>query len=112
MTDEEKVSLTRILINDNEISSEIISAYLSIAKDRLRERIYPFADFSKEDSIAGEMFPLPGKYERDQCELASRMIMRRGIEGQKSHNENGINRSFDSVDDRDILSRVTQILFK
>lgn len=35
------------------------------------------------------------------------MIARRGGEGEIAHNENGINRSYGTVNDEDILNRIT-----
>ena len=35
------------------------------------------------------------------------MIARRGGEGEISHSENGISRTYGSVDDEDILGRLT-----
>jgi hypothetical protein len=38
------------------------------------------------------------------------MINRRGFEGQKISSENGVSRGFGTVDDEDILMRVTQVV--
>lgn len=110
MTDTEKLNLVKVLVNDNSITDETGEAYLALAKDRLKERIYPFVDFTKLDDDGNEVYPLPTKHDRTQCELAARMLDRRGIEGQTNHNENGVNRTYGSVDDADILARVTQIV--
>ena len=110
MTDTEKLALVKVLINDNNIADATVTAYLALSKDRLRERIYPFVDFTETDSQSQEVYPLPTKYDRTQCELAARMLDRRGIEGEVGHSENGVNRQYASCDDADILGRVTQIL--
>ena len=110
MTDTEKLALVKVLINDNNIADEIVTAYLALSKDRLRERMYPFVDFNEVAPGGGEKYPLPSKYDRTQCELAARMLDRRGTEGEIGHNENGVNRQYASADDADILGRVTQIL--
>lgn len=110
MTDAEKLALVKALINDNNIADTTVTAYLALSKDRLRERIYPFVDFTETTSGGGEKYPLPTKYDRTQCELAARMLDRRGIEGETVHVENGVHRHYASCDDADILGRVTQIL--
>lgn len=110
MTDTEKLHLVKVLVNDNSITDETVEVYLALSKDRLKERLYPFVDFTALDENDNEIYPLPTKHDRTQCELAARMIDRRGVEGQTNHNENGVNRTYGSVDDADILSRVTQII--
>ena len=41
---------------------------------------------------------LPAEYELLQCEIAAYLINKRGAEGETSHSENGINRSYESGD--------------
>ena len=110
MTDTEKITLVKLLVNDNSISDGTVEAYLALAKDRLKERIYPFVDFTALDDDNNEIYPLTTKHDRTQCELAARMIDRRGTEGEINHNESGVNRTYASADDADILGRVTQII--
>lgn len=110
MTDNDKLALVKVLINNTTIEDATVTAYLALSKDRLRERMYPFVDFNETDALGNEKYPLPSRYDRTQCELAARMIDRRGVEGEVGHNENGVNRQYGSVDDADILGRVTQVL--
>ena len=42
-----------------------------------------------------------------QVELTVRMVARRGGEGEISHSENGVSRTYGSVDDEDILRTLT-----
>ena len=91
MTQSEKIATTRTLINDSEISEDTISVYLNKAKSAIRNRMYPF-------SMPTENFEVPLKYEMLQCELACR------------HNENGINRTYGSINDSDLLSEVLQVV--
>lgn len=97
MTEMEKQTLCRELIPDADVSDAQIEAYLALAKQRILERLYPFGGGKSE---------MPARYEYTQCELAVRMIARRGGEGQVSHSENGISRTWGSEDDADILARV------
>lgn len=102
MTDSEKISYVRQLVEDTNsesyvYSDDVITLQLSIAKDRLVNKLYPFGN--------GEDV-LPTTYDLTQCELAMRQINRIGVEGEKVHIENGIHRTYDSVDDTDILDRI------
>ena len=101
MTDTEKLAEVKVLINDSRVSDETITTYIGIATQRLLLRMYPcVADISA--------YTLPDKHDHDVCELASRMIDRRGFEGQVESTENGVRRGYSTVDDEDILMRVTQ----
>lgn len=95
MTSVEKQALCRELIPDADITDAQITAYLALAGHRIVERLYPYGGGS-----------IPERYDHTQCELAVRMIARRGGEGQTSHSENGVSRTYGSVDDEDILNRI------
>lgn len=97
MSESEKIALCQNLINDVNVSEAEISAYLNIASDRIMQAAYPFGTTLTE---------LPDKYSNIQCELAVRMIARRGGEGEIAHSENGVSRTYGNVDDVDILSRI------
>ena len=96
MTEAEKVALVQSLIDDASITADQISAYLALAASRIRFAVYPFGGPSE----------LPSEYDNPQCELAVRMIARRGGEGEISHGENGVSRVWASADDIDILSKL------
>lgn len=96
MTEAEKVALVQSLIDDASITADQISTYLALAASRIRIVVYPFGGPSE----------LPSEYDNPQCELAVRMIARRGGEGEISHGENGVSRVWASVDDIDILSKL------
>ncbi|MBS6475119.1 MAG: DNA-packaging protein [Clostridiales bacterium] len=98
MLESEKIKLCRNLINDVSVTDAQISTYLSVSQSRIIRRLYPFEP---------ELPELPSIYDMMQCELAVRMIARRGGEGEIGHSENGVSRSYASVDDEDILSRIT-----
>lgn len=96
MTREQKIRTVRTL-SDN-ADEALIKVYLDIASDRILKRLYPHG------AIAG--VTVPEEHALTVCELAARMILRRGGEGETAHGENGISRTYDSVDDADILNRV------
>lgn len=99
MEKSEKIIYVKTMVTPlPEYSDELAAAYLSIAGERMLNRLYPFGKDGAE---------LPERYHLMQCELAARMILRRGSEGETAHNENGINRTYGSVNDEDIMSRLT-----
>ena len=101
MTDAEKKSTVRVLVeNDPDATDETIAVYLNLACGSMLERLYPYnTDKTAED--------IPERYEMTQCELAARYFLRRGGQGEINHEENGVNRQWASVDDADILNRLT-----
>lgn len=101
MTDVEKVMMVKALVdNDPTATDDLIKVYLRLASNKMLERLYPF------DTDKGES-DIPERYETIQCELGARLFLRRGSEGENNHEENGVNRTYGSVDDEDILSRLT-----
>ena len=98
MSDQEKIQFVQSLLPDMNISEALIKTYLSIAASRITERLYPFGNAPTAWNTA---------YDIMQCELTVRMIARMGGEGEISHSENGVSRTYASVDDEDILSRLT-----
>jgi len=101
MTEAQKVTMVQTLVeNDATATHDTVLVYLSLACHKMLERLYPF-DTGKTES------DIPERYETLQCELAARLFLRRGGEGETSHEENGVNRTYGSVGDEDILSRLT-----
>lgn len=100
MTSEQKQTMVQTIVSDGTATAEMVSVYLRLACNKMLERLYPY-DIDKEES------DLPARYDTLQCELAARLFLRRGSEAESSHEENGINRVYGSVDDEDILSRIT-----
>lgn len=101
MTDNEKIAMVKALIGDDPTATnELIAVYLHLASNKMLERLYPY------DSEKGES-DIPERYDTIQCELSTRLFLRRGGEGEINHEENGVNRNWSSVDDEDILSRLT-----
>lgn len=98
MSDSEKIAFIQQLIDDVAMTPEMISAYLNLAAERILERLYPFSE---------KPVRLPNQFDIMQCELVVRMLARRGGEGEISHTENGVTRAYMSVDDEDILQRLT-----
>ena len=102
MTITEMVEMTKSLYGEkvfdeegNDITDETVEAYLQVAERKALAKLYPYGD--------GE---LPERYALDVCELAVRLISRRGGEGEIQHSENGVARIYRDVSDEDILARI------
>lgn len=100
MTKAGKIEAVKTLIDleeGEELNEGLICAYLDVAKNQILSRLYPFDPSQTE---------IPAQYEQTQCELAARKYFRKDGEGEISHNENGVNRTYGSVNDEDILARI------
>lgn len=75
----------------DESEDEVLSNYLSLASQKIVRAAYPF----KEDVTEDDM---PSRYKYLQTEVAMRMYNMRGVEGENSHSENGVSRSYESID--------------
>lgn len=102
MTQVEKVSIVKALVgNSPTATDELIAVYLDDASEAILNRRYPFG--------VPEGAAVPSAYERAQCKLAARYIDRMGAEGEKAHNEDGVSRTYGSVNDEDILMEIIQV---
>ena len=98
----EKIARVQTLLdNDPLATDDLITVLLEDAENTILNRIYPFG--IPDDA------EMPYRYEVLQCRLAQRYFLRRGAEGEIVHNENGVNRTYDSVDDRDLLDTIVPI---
>lgn len=101
MTELDKIAYVKVLLGDtDDTSDDVISAYLRKAKMAILNRRF---------IVIPDKAEVPQKYHILQCELAQRYINRQGAEGETVHNENGINRSYDSANDEDLLSAVLPV---
>ena len=100
MTNAQKIARVKSLLGDDSVSDADIVVLLDQASDAIIEVLYPFDD-------VGENASLPPKYSSLQCDLAARYCARMGANGETVHNENGINRTWASPDDADLLRKVT-----
>lgn len=96
----DRIATLNALVGET-VSSDLANVYLDLADDKILKRLYPFG--YDEDTI------VPTRYIMDATELASRLYLRRGGEGEIQHSENGVARIYKSVDDEDILSRIVPI---
>ena len=74
----------------------LLLTLLSISAQKILDRAYPY------DPTVTEV---PARYETKQVEIAVYLYNKRGAEGQIVHNENGINRTYESADVPESLMR-------
>lgn len=101
MTEAQKVQMVQQLITDVSVTTEMIQSYLALSADRILSYAYPF-----REQYAGWSMPWPSQYDLLQVQLAVRMIARKGGEGEVAHSENGVSRTYGSVDDEDLLKQI------
>ena len=99
MTLNEKITMAQTLIGDEEATNSLVAVYLEDAKHAILRRRYPFGMPDGAD-----VEPL---YEMLQIKLSVRYFLRRGGEGEIAHSENGISRTYGSVNDEDLLMCIT-----
>lgn len=88
MNDEEKLIVLKAMVGNSD-NDEVLSTYLKLAGRKIINRAYPY------DSSVTEV---PVQYGTLQCEIAAYMLNKRGAEGQTSHSENGVSRSYENAD--------------
>ena len=88
MTQEEKFQLLKAMVGESD-TEEVLLAYLNIAGKKIINRAYPYDP---------DVTEVPARYDFLQCEIAAYLLNKRGAEGQISHSENGISRSYGSAD--------------
>lgn len=102
MIDVEKLTLLRVMVgqlNEGAWTDDVLISYLGIAGQKIIRRAYPYDDTVVE---------VPRRYGYLQCEIAAYLLNKRGAEGQVSHSENGISRTYGSADvPESMLSEVT-----
>lgn len=93
---DELVKITCGLVDAEATEEDKVRSYLAIAKRKILNRMYPFKPDASE---------IPAKYEMLQCEIAAYLYNKQGAEGQLSHSENGISRSYENGDVPESLMR-------
>lgn len=86
MTEIQQITMLRKMTG--EADDVILSCYLGLAGEKICNKCYPFEP-SRRD--------VPARYHYLQVEIACYLINKRGAEGQTAHNENGVNRSYESA---------------
>lgn len=87
MTNGEKLILLKKMYNGNQ-TDDVLLAYLSMAGQKVLRKAYPYKPTVTE---------VPLQYEMNQIEIAVYLLDKIGAEGEISHNENGVNRAYESA---------------
>lgn len=102
MTNEEKIKRLAVLISPDTADSELLAILVEQAEGIVLNRRYPFGP--------PEGATVPTQYEHIQLQIAVELFSKMGAEGQTAHNENGINRSYESADvSPSLLKRILPI---
>lgn len=88
MTDAEKLNKLMTMLDDD-VSTNVANTFLKAAEKAVINLAFPFGD-GKE--------VMPEKYEEVQIEIAAYLISKRGAEGEVSHSEGGVSRTYESAD--------------
>ena len=83
-----EVMKARLSALTGETDDNILLTFLDIAGEKILEKCYPYRHDKRE---------VPARYHSTQLELAVYLLNKRGAEGETAHNENGINRSYESA---------------
>ena len=83
----------KVRIAENAIDEELLDI-LESAKNVILARRFPFSDYPVDSN--GETV-LEARYHDLQIRIAVEMYNKIGAEGQTSHSENGVNRSYESA---------------
>lgn len=89
MTDSEKLLVTSSLL-DGEYENEVIESALSAAGEKIINARFPFNN--------GEVTEVPESFHYMQCKIAVYLLNKQGAEGETSHSELGVSRSYESAD--------------
>lgn len=88
MTQEEKLTVLKSMVGNSD-PDEVLSTYLDFAGSKILAKAYPYQN---------DVTEVPVQYAHLQIEIAAYMLNKRGAEGQTSHTENGVSRSYENGD--------------
>lgn len=102
MTDTDKLSILKVMVGipaESTSDDATLTVYLTLSANKVLRRAYPY-----DNTVT----VVPAQYETLQCAIAAYLWNKRGAEGQTSHSENGISRSYESSDvPESLLSHIT-----
>jgi hypothetical protein len=104
MTDTDKLAELRVLcgLTSAQLADNSLTYYLDLAKGVVMRKLYPLVT----DDFAALEFP--SKYDLLQVQIANELVAKIGSEGENSHNENGVNRSYgDAFVSKGLLKQIT-----
>ena len=86
MTNEQMLAMVEARTGVNDAT--LLQTYIEDAGQAIINKAYPFKTGITQ---------VPEKYQHRQVEIAVYLANKQGAEGQTSHNENGVNRSYESA---------------
>jgi hypothetical protein len=100
MTESEKLKMLEHLTGETEES--VLSTYLFLAKGVVLRKAFPFGDGTEA---------IPAQYDSVHVEIAAYMLNKRGAEGEVTHSENGVSRTYEDGDiPPTLLRRITPMV--
>lgn len=97
---EQALIIERVKLLSKEDDDSVVEAYLDIAKEKILSKAFPFKDTSEME--------VPSKYHSILIDATVYLLNKRGAEGETSHDENGISRTYGSDDlPKELLKRIT-----
>lgn len=90
--------LDQMKVLTGETDDFLVGVYLRLAASKILDKCYPFGYDTETTTV-------PTRYQDKQLDLAIVLYYKRGAEGESAHNENGVNRTFES--EEAILKSVT-----
>lgn len=88
MTQDEKLAALKAMVGGSD-TDEVLSTYLVFAGRKIIAKAFPYQT---------DVTEVPAQYDYLQVEIAAYMLNKRGAEGETSHSENGISRSYENAD--------------
>ncbi|MDR0821694.1 MAG: phage head-tail connector protein [Oscillospiraceae bacterium] len=86
----EKLAMLKVLVDVKGDTQDLaLTVYLALAGKKIINKAFPY------DSTQTEV---PSRYDFLQCEIAAYLWNKRGAEGETSHSENGVSRSYENAD--------------
>ena len=85
MNNDEKIRQVQVMLGED-YPAEVLSVYLRQAQQYILNKRFPYG-YEPNTEVEPQ-------YEQLQIELAIALFNERGAEGQKSHNENGVSRTW------------------
>lgn len=88
MTDAEKLNILMTMLDDD-VSTNVANTFLKAAEQAVINLAFPYGDGTEV---------MPEKYDQVQIEIAAYLISKRGAEGEVTHTEGGVTRTYESAD--------------
>ena len=98
MTTQERIDEMQKMLGED-ADEYVLMVYLNLATQKILNHRFPFGT---------TLTDVEERYEKDLIELAVVLYSQRGAEGQETHNENGVNRKWRSMDA--ILSAIPRMV--